>query len=257
MPEAALVTGAASGIGRAVAERLVADGWDVLAVDVAPDADGPGEAFSADLTTRAGNRAAVDAALERFGRLDALVPNAGFQHVSPLESFDEDRWDALVALLLTSPFLLARYAWQALRDSGNGRIVVVASVHGLVASPFKAGYVSAKHGVLGLVKALALEGADAGIRASAVCPDMSARRSSSSRSPTRHGPTVCPRIAWSRTSSWPRRRSSGCSSRRRSRTRWRTSSAPGARCSPARRCRGRRLDSALSCAPFYATLTNS
>jgi 3-hydroxybutyrate dehydrogenase len=170
VPEAALVTGAASGIGRAVAERLVADGWDVLAVDVAPDANAPGEAFSADLTTRAGNRAAVDAALERFGRLDALVPNAGFQHVSPLESFDEDRWDALVALLLTSPFLLARYAWQALRGSGNGRIVVVASVHGLVASPFKAGYVSAKHGVLGLVKALALEGADAGIRASAVCP---------------------------------------------------------------------------------------
>ena len=166
MPEAALVTGAASGIGRAVAERLVADGWDVLAVDVAPDADGPGEAFSADLSTRAGNRAAVDAALERCGRLDALVPNAGFQHVSPLESFDEDQWDALVALLLTSPFLLARYAWPALRDSGNGRIVVVASVHGLVASPFKA----AKHGVLGLVKALALEGADAGIRASAVCP---------------------------------------------------------------------------------------
>ncbi len=70
----------------------------------------------------------------------------------------------------TSPFLLARYAWAALRDSGNGRIVVVASVHGLVASPFKAGYVSAKHGVLGLVKTLALEGAAAGIRASAVCP---------------------------------------------------------------------------------------
>ena len=85
-------------------------------------------------------------------------------------SFDEDRWDALVALLLTSPFLLARYAWSALRESGNGRIVVVASVHGLVASPFKAEYVSAKHGVLGLVKTLALEGAPTGIRASAVCP---------------------------------------------------------------------------------------
>jgi 3-hydroxybutyrate dehydrogenase len=168
--EAALVTGAASGIGRATAERLVADGWDVLAVDLSPDADGPGEPFAADLTTRPGNRAAVDAALERFGRIDAVVPNAGFQHVSPFETFDEDRWDALVALLLTSPFLLARYAWSALRASGNGRIVVVASVHGLVASPFKAGYVSAKHGVLGLVKALALEGAPAGIRACAVCP---------------------------------------------------------------------------------------
>jgi 3-hydroxybutyrate dehydrogenase len=168
--EVALVTGAAGGIGRAIAERLVGDGWNVLAVDLEPDPAGPGEGFAADLTTRDGNRAAVDAVVERFGRLDAVVPNAGFQHVAPVEEFDEDRWDALVALLLTSPFLLARYAWPALRASGNGRIVVVASVHGLVASPFKAGYVSAKHGVLGLVKTLALEGAAEGIRASAVCP---------------------------------------------------------------------------------------
>ena len=170
MTEVALVTGAASGIGRAVARRLVDDGWDVLAVDIKPDEHGPGAPFAADLTTREGNRAAVDQALERFGRLDALIPNAGFQHVSPVEEFDEDRWDALVALLLTSPFLLARYAWPALRASGNGRIVVVASVHGLVASAYKAGYVSAKHGVLGLVKTLALEGAVHNIRASAVCP---------------------------------------------------------------------------------------
>ena len=170
MSRVALVTGAASGIGRAIAERLVADDWRVFSVDVEPAFDGPGEPFAADLTTRDGNRAAVDAALERFGGLDALIPNAGFQHVAPVEEFDEDRWDALVALLLTSPFLLARYAWPALRATGNGRIVVVASVHGLVASPFKAGYVSAKHGVLGLVKTLALEGAEAGIRASAVCP---------------------------------------------------------------------------------------
>jgi 3-hydroxybutyrate dehydrogenase len=170
MSEAALVTGAASGIGRAVAERLAGDGWNVLAVDLEPDPDGPGEPLAADLTTREGNREAVDAARRRFGRLDAIVPNAGFQHVAPIESFDEDRWDALLALLLTSPFLLARYAWPALRASGNGRIVVVASVHGLVASPFKAGYVAAKHGVLGLVKTLALEGAGDGIRASAVCP---------------------------------------------------------------------------------------
>jgi 3-hydroxybutyrate dehydrogenase len=166
----ALVTGAAGGIGRAIAERLLGDGWDVLAVDLAPDPHGPGEPFVADLTTREGNRAAVESALVRFGRLDAVVPNAGFQHVAAIEEFDEDRWDALLALLLTSPFLLARYAWGALRDSGDGRIVVVASVHGLVASPFKAGYVSAKHGVLGLVKTLALEGASQGIRATAVCP---------------------------------------------------------------------------------------
>jgi 3-hydroxybutyrate dehydrogenase len=124
----------------------------------------------ADLTTREGNRAVVDAALERHGRLDAIVPNAGFQHVAPVADFAEDRWDALLALLLTSPFLLAKYAWEALARSGDGRIVVVASVHGLVASPYKAAYVSAKHGVLGLVKTLALEGAEHGILATAVCP---------------------------------------------------------------------------------------
>jgi 3-hydroxybutyrate dehydrogenase len=156
----ALVTGAASGIGRAVTERLRADGWTVHAVDVE---DG-------DLTTREGNRAVVEAALDRHGRLDALVPNAGFQHVAPVREFPEDRWDALLAILLTSPFLLARYAWDALKASGDGRIVVVASVHGLVASPFKAAYVSAKHGVVGLVKTLALEGAADGIHATALCP---------------------------------------------------------------------------------------
>jgi len=164
------VTGAASGIGRAISERLVADGWQVLPVDPDPDKAGPGEPFAADLATREGNRAAVDAAVERFGGLDAVVANAGFQHVSPVPDFDEDRWDALLAVLVTSPFLLARYAWPHLRESGEGRIVVVASVHGLVASPFKAGYVAAKHGAIGLVKTLAIEGAADGIRAVAICP---------------------------------------------------------------------------------------
>lgn len=167
---AALVTGAASGIGRAIAERLADDGMDVLSVDLEPGGDVPGHAHAADLTTREGNRGAVEAALERFGRLDVVVPNAGFQHVAPIAEFPEDRWDALVAVLLTSPFLLARYAWEALAASGEGRYVAIASAHGLVASPFKAGYVAAKHGVIGLVKTLALEGADRGITGTAVCP---------------------------------------------------------------------------------------
>jgi 3-hydroxybutyrate dehydrogenase len=156
-----LVTGAAQGIGGAIAERLRDDGWQVHAVDLA---DG-------DLSTREGNRSVVDAALARFeGKLDAVVANAGFQHVASVRDFPEDRWDALQAVLLTSPFLLAKYAWDALAASGDGRFLVVASVHGLVASPFKAGYVAAKHGVLGLVKVLALEGAEVGISASALCP---------------------------------------------------------------------------------------
>jgi 3-hydroxybutyrate dehydrogenase len=170
MQRAVLVTGAASGIGRAIAERCENDGAQVLAVDLRPDEDGPGIPFEADLTTRAGNQAAVAAALERFGRLDALIPNAGVQHVAPVEQFPEDRWDAMLALLLTSPFLLARAAWPALRESGDGRFVAVASVHGLVASPYKSAYVAAKHGLIGLVKTLALEGADHGIAATAVCP---------------------------------------------------------------------------------------
>jgi 3-hydroxybutyrate dehydrogenase len=167
---AVLVTGAASGIGRAIADRLVSEGARVLAVDLEPDVSGPGEAFSADLTTREGNLAAVEEARSRFGGLDAVVANAGFQHVAPVEEFPEERWDALLSLLLTSPFLLARYAWPALAASGDGRFLVLASVHGLVASPFKAGYVAAKHGVLGLVKVLALEGAEKGISAAALCP---------------------------------------------------------------------------------------
>src|SRR5258707_2694322 len=156
-----LVTGAARGFGAAIVERLADDGWLVHGVDIE----------DADLTTREGNRAVVDAALERFdGRLDAVVANAGFQHVSPVRDFPEEQWDKLQALLVTSPFLLAKYAWGALAASGDGRFLAVASVHGLVASPFKAGYVAAKHGVLGLVKVLALEGAEAGISVSAICP---------------------------------------------------------------------------------------
>jgi len=170
MGRKAIVTGAASGIGRAIAEALLADGAQVLAVDLDPAADGPGEPFAADLTTRDGNRAAVERAVAAFGGLDTIVANAGFQHVAPIAEFDEDRWDALLAILLTSPFLLARYGWPALAESGRGRFIAIASAHALAASPFKAGYVSAKHGVLGLVRTLALEGADAGITTAAVCP---------------------------------------------------------------------------------------
>jgi 3-hydroxybutyrate dehydrogenase len=99
-----------------------------------------------------------------------VVANAGVQHVAPIEEFPIERWDTIIALMMTSPFLLARAAWPALRASDSGRYIAIASVHGLVASPFKAAYVSAKHGLLGLIKTLALEGVDHGITASALCP---------------------------------------------------------------------------------------
>ncbi len=167
---AALVTGAAGGIGSAITARLERDGLDVLAVDLRPDPDGPGVAHEADLTDPDANRAAVEAAVERFGRLDVIVAGAGIQHVSPIQEFPVERWDQLLALMLTSPFLLARAGWPALGESGSGRFIAIASAHSLVASPYKAAYVSAKHGVLGLVKTLALEGAEVGITATAVCP---------------------------------------------------------------------------------------
>ena len=142
----------------------------VLAVDLEPDPEGPGVAHRADLTVPDANADAVAAAAERFGRLDVIVPNAGVQHVAPIEEFPLERWQTIVALMLTSPFLLARHAWPLLRRSDSGRFIAIASVHGLVASPYKAAYVSAKHGLIGLVKTLALEGASDGITATAVCP---------------------------------------------------------------------------------------
>src|SRR5918912_2242815 len=140
---AALVTGAASGIGRAVAARFERDGLDVLAVDIKPDPDGPGTPHEADLSTRDGNEGAVRAALDAFGRLDVLVPNAGVQHVPPVREFPEDKWELLISLMLTSPFLLARYAWEALERAEQPRYIAIASAHALAASPYKAAYVSA------------------------------------------------------------------------------------------------------------------
>ena len=127
--KAAVVTGAASGIGRAVAERLDHGGMNVLAVDLRPDPAGPGVPYEADLTVAEANERAVDAALERFGGLDLVVANAGIQHVAPIEEFPLERWQTIVSLLLTSPFLLAKRAWPALSASGAGRFIAIARAH--------------------------------------------------------------------------------------------------------------------------------
>lgn len=138
-----------------------------------------------------------------------MIPNAGVQHVSPIEEFSEDRWDAMIALLLTSPFLLARAAWSHLKACGDGRFVVIASAHGLVASPFKAAYVSAKHGVIGLVKTLALEGGGHAISATAVCPGAVRTPLVEAQIPGRPRPTDCRRSAHSRRCCSLRKRSNG------------------------------------------------
>ena len=173
----ALVTGAASGIGRAVAEDLAAHGACVLVADVnaelgqAVAARLPGAVFqSADVTSRDECRALVERAEREWGGVDILVNNAGVQHVSPVESFPEDRWEQLIRIMLIGPFLLTRYALPSMYARGWGRIINIASIHGLVASPYKSAYVSAKHGLIGFTRTVALEAGDKGVTVNAICP---------------------------------------------------------------------------------------
>ena len=176
MSKVALVTGAASGIGLACAERLAADGMKVVLADVNEKAGAEhakrlgGTFVAADLTLRAGCRRLVDAALKAHGTVHVLVNNAGFQHVSPIEDFPEDQWERMIALMLTAPFLLTRYCWPAMKKQKWGRVVNIASIHALIASPFKVGYIAAKHGLVGLTRTAALEGGEHGITVNAICP---------------------------------------------------------------------------------------
>lgn len=174
-PRVALVTGSSSGIGEAVVRHFRELGHQVLAVDFNPDGEAVAERagaafFRADLTDGEACKAAVADALSRFGRLDILVNNAGIQHVSSIEEFPEDQWRRIIDLMLTAPFLLTQAAWPSMRENGWGRIVNVASIHAQVASPGKAAYISAKHGLIGLTKTAALEGGPQGITANALCP---------------------------------------------------------------------------------------
>ena len=172
----AVVTGAASGIGLACAERLAADGAKVVLADMNENAVAEqakrlgGTHVAADLTQRAGCRMVADAALKAHGTVHVLVNNAGFQHVSPIEDFPEDQWERMIALMLTAPFLLTRYFWPAMKKQKWGRIVNIASIHALIASPYKVGYISAKHGLIGLTRTAALEGGEFGITVNAICP---------------------------------------------------------------------------------------
>jgi len=175
--KSALVTGAASGIGRAIAEDLAARGAHVLLADID---DGALRAVAAplkgaiaqraDIASRDDCRALVERARREWGGVDILVNNAGLQQISPIEDFPEDRWEYLIRVMLVGAFLLTKYAIGDMYRKRWGRIVNISSLHGLVASPYKSAYISAKHGLMGLTKTVALEAADKGVTVNAVCP---------------------------------------------------------------------------------------
>jgi 3-hydroxybutyrate dehydrogenase len=176
MDKRAIVTGGASGIGRAVATALVRDGAKVIIADLDWDQGAAvaaelGAAFvQADLFEQKACRQLVQQTVELYDGVDILINNAGFQYVAPLPEFPEDKWARLIGVMLTAPFLLSKYSWPHMQAQGWGRIVNMASIHALVASPNKAGYISAKHGLIGLTRTAALEGGPHGITVNAICP---------------------------------------------------------------------------------------
>src|SRR3954471_10224079 len=179
----ALVTGSTSGIGLGIATRLATDGANLVL-------NGFGDAAEiealrkklaaqckveviydgADMSKPETIAAMLRKAIERFGAVDVLVNNAGIQHVAPVDEFPVDKWDAIIAINLSSAFHATRAALPAMKKKRWGRIVNIASAHALVASPFKSAYVAAKHGLAGFTKTVALEVAQQGITANAICP---------------------------------------------------------------------------------------
>ena len=179
----AVVTGSNSGIGLGVAEELARAGADVvlnsftdraedhqMAADMAARHGVAVRYIAADMADGAACRALIAAAVQAMGGCDILVNNAGIQHVAPVEDFPVDKWDRILAVNLSSAFHTTAAALPAMKARGWGRVVNIASAHGLTASPFKSAYIAAKHGVVGLSKTVALEVAGLGITCNAICP---------------------------------------------------------------------------------------
>jgi 3-hydroxybutyrate dehydrogenase len=179
----AVVTGSTSGIGLGIANAFAAAGASIVLNGFGPADEvrklgtdlearhGISVSYSgADMSDPQAIEGMVAESLARFGRIDILVNNAGIQHVAPLESFPPEKWDLILAINLSSAFHTTRLVLPGMKALGFGRIINVASAHGLVASPFKSAYVAAKHAIVGLTKVTALETAEHGITCNAICP---------------------------------------------------------------------------------------
>lgn len=177
----AIVTGAASGLGKAIAFALAREGAAVIVNDIDREGGrdaakgitaGGGEAVFqwGDVSDVKDVKALINSTIERYTRIDILVNNAGLQHIAPITEFTVEKWNHLLGVMLTGPFLTTKYAFPHMRAQRKGRIINMGSTQSLVSAEFKAAYVSAKHGLLGLTKVTALEGAPHNITAVAVCP---------------------------------------------------------------------------------------
>jgi|TARA_B110000483_G_C18188702_1_gene540055 3-hydroxybutyrate dehydrogenase len=178
----ALITGAASGIGREIAEAYAAEGAKICIADLKLEAGqaaaddivksgGTAMAVEMDVTDEAAVNAGVAATVDAFGGVDVLISNAGIQHISPLIDLEFSAWKKLLAIHLDGAFLTTKACMRVMKDAGKGgSIILMGSAHSKVASPLKAPYVTAKHGLLGLARAIAVEGAEFGVRSNVICP---------------------------------------------------------------------------------------
>jgi len=181
MTKTALITGSTSGIGLAMAKAFAAQGYNIAFNGLEPNgpaiAQQVADEFKIDHSFSPANmmhpaeiRQLAADAIAKFGKIDVLINNAGIQYVCPIDEFPEQKWDDIIAVNLTAAFHLTKAVWASMKTNHFGRIINIASAHGLRASAFKSAYVAAKHGIVGLTKTVALEGAPFGITCNAICP---------------------------------------------------------------------------------------
>ncbi|PZP48194.1 MAG: 3-hydroxybutyrate dehydrogenase [Agrobacterium fabrum] len=183
MHRTVIVTGSTSGIGLGIAQRFAQEGANIVLngfgdedeiekLRLLLEAESGGRVLyhPADMTKPDEIADLINSANEKLGSVDVLVNNAGIQHIAPIEEFPPEKWDWIIAINLTSSFHTMRAAIPLMKKAGKGRIINIASAHGLVASPFKSAYVAAKHGIMGLTKTAALELAQTGVTVNAICP---------------------------------------------------------------------------------------